>query len=156
MLIMLEGLFNQIAGQMPPTVPPSPSQKPLGEPLQPRVYKHIPWVPPVRSEKYKNQNTQPFPEQDIQKIIEYLAAIGETDQEIIQEILDVCVRDTNKRLWLLEWAENMQPAPNVDLLDDRHYCRECDFMKNRRCLKHGFWPVDNIPRRCVDFLLQNR
>ena len=78
---MLEGLFNQIAGQMPPTVPPSPSQKPLGEPLQPRVYKHIPWVPQVRSEKYKNQNTQPFPEQDIQKIIEYLAAIGETDRK---------------------------------------------------------------------------
>ncbi|WP_347988381.1 hypothetical protein [Methylomonas sp. AM2-LC] len=148
---MLEGLFNQIAGQMPPTVPPSPSQKPLGEPLQPRVYKPIPWVPPVRSEKYKIQNTQPFPEQDRQKILDYLAAIGETDQEIIQEILEVRTRDNSKKLWLLQWAAKTLPAPYIDLLDDRHYCRECCFMKNRRCQRHGFWPVDNIPRRCVEF-----
>lgn len=111
---MLEGLFNQIAGQIPPTVPPISSQKSLREPLQPRVYRPVPWVPSVRSEKYKTQNTQPLSDQDRQKILDYLAAIGETD--------------------------------------DRHYCRECCFMKNRRCQRHGFWPVDNIPRRCVDFL----
>jgi hypothetical protein len=61
---MLEGLFNQIAGQMPPTVPPDSSQKPPRERLQPRDYKPIPWVPPVRSEKFKIQNVQPFSEQD--------------------------------------------------------------------------------------------
>jgi len=148
---MLEGLFNQIAGQMPPTVPPVSSQKSLREPLQPRVYKPIPWVPPVRSEKYKTQNTQPFSEQDRQKILDYLAAISETDQEIIQEILDVCVRDTSKRLWLLEWADKILQVPKIDLLDDLHFCRECCFMKKGRCQQHGFWPVDNIPRRCVDF-----
>jgi hypothetical protein len=83
-----------------------------------------------------------------------LAAIGETDQEIIQEILDACVRDTSKRLWLLQWADKILPPPKNDLLDDRHYCRECGFMKNRRCRKHGFNPVDDIPRRCVDFQLK--
>ncbi|WP_347986218.1 hypothetical protein [Methylomonas sp. AM2-LC] len=149
---MLEGLFNQIAGQMPPTVPPDSSQKPPREPLQTRVYKPILWVPPVRSEKFKIQNAQPFSEQERQKILDYLAAIGETDQEIIQEVLEACVRDTSKRLWLLQWADKILPPPKIDILDDRHYCRECGFMKNRRCRKHGFKPVDDIPRRCVDFL----
>jgi hypothetical protein len=150
---MLEGLFNQIAGQMP-IIPPVSSQKSLREPLQPRVYKPIPWVPPVRSEKYKSQNAQSLSEQERQKILDYLAAIGETDQEIIQEVLDVCARNASKKLWLLHWVDKIQPTPYVDLLDDRHFCRECRFMKNRRCQRHGFWPVDDIPRRCVDFLFK--
>ncbi|QWF70583.1 hypothetical protein KEF85_14830 [Methylomonas paludis] len=148
---MLEGLFQQIANQIPPKVPSASSEKSTREPLQPRLYKPIPWVPPVRSERYKTQNTQPLSEQDRQKILDYLAAISETDQEIIQEILDICTSDNSKRLWLLQWAAKILPVPKIDLLDDRHYCRECAFMKNRRCQRHGFWPVDNIPRRCADF-----
>jgi hypothetical protein len=133
---MLEGLFNQIAGYMPPIVPPISYQKSLREPLQPKVYKPVPWVPSVRSEKYKNQNTQTLSDLDRQKILDYLTAIGETDQEIIQEILDVCARNASKKLWLLHWAEKILPAPYINSLDDRNYCWECGFMKNRRCQRH--------------------
>jgi len=38
-----------------------------------------------------------------------------------------------------------------DLLDDRHLCHECNHLLKKRCLVQKFKPVDDIPRRCVDF-----
>jgi hypothetical protein len=36
--------------------------------------------------------------------------------------------------------------------DDRHYCRECQKLINGRCIAQRFRPMDDIPRRCVDFM----
>lgn len=148
---MLEGLFKQIANQIPPKVPPDSLEKSPREPLQPRFYKPIPWILRVHSEKYKTQNTQSLSDQDRQKLLDYLAAIGETDLAMIQEVLTICARNSHKRAWLLQWADQILPVPKVDISDDRHYCRECGFMKKGRCQQYGFRPVDNIPRRCVDY-----
>jgi hypothetical protein len=41
---------------------------------------------------------------------------------------------------------------NYDLLDDRRFCRECLNIRNGFCAKQRFRPVDDIPRRCDDFM----
>ena len=38
-----------------------------------------------------------------------------------------------------------------DAFDDRHYCRECSNLSNRRCLVQNFRPFDDIQRRCINF-----
>lgn len=42
----------------------------------------------------------------------------------------------------------------IDYLDDRRHCRECQNLINGRCTasKTRYHPVDDIPRRCADFL----
>lgn len=52
---MLEGLFSQLAKPTPPIikVPPVPSTKTQGEPLQATNDGAVPWVPPVPPEKTK-------------------------------------------------------------------------------------------------------
>jgi hypothetical protein len=35
--------------------------------------------------------------------------------------------------------------------DDRHYCHECQNLRQGLCTKQKFRPVDDIPRRCIDF-----
>jgi hypothetical protein len=40
-------------------------------------------------------------------------------------------------------------------VDDRHYCLDCQSLKNGHCKTHKFKPLDDIPRRCVDFQQYN-
>ena len=42
-----------------------------------------------------------------QKLLDYLAAIDETDPEMIQELLDVCAKDADKLAWALGWADKV-------------------------------------------------
>jgi len=39
-----------------------------------------------------------------------------------------------------------------DAIDDRHNCHECRNLINCRCITQRFKPVDDIPRRCSDFV----
>lgn len=39
-----------------------------------------------------------------------------------------------------------------DPFDDRHYCHECQCLINGRCMTQRFRPVDDVPRRCADFI----
>ncbi|OAI22741.1 hypothetical protein A1356_19050 [Methylomonas koyamae] len=82
----------------------------------------------------------------------YLAAIEETDPIVIDEVLKVCRNDPDKRQWLLQWADRILPAKPIDTLDDRHFCRDCIHLGDERCIRHRFRPVDDLPRRCADFL----
>jgi hypothetical protein len=118
---MLEGLFQQIANQRPPKVPLSFTQKSPREQVQTRFYQPIPWVLPVRSEKNKTQNALILSDRDRLKLLDYLFAIGETDQAMILEVLEVCARNAQKRTWLLQWADRILPAPKFDIKDGRRY-----------------------------------
>lgn len=154
---MLEGLFQQIGQHIPVAVPRSvpwdAQEKSMREPLPPRERKPFLWVPPVHSKKDQTQNTKPLSDQDKQILLDYLTAIGETDPAIIEEVLEVCARNAEKRSWLLQWADNLLQPPkvNVDTWDDRRYCRDCHWIRQLKCLKHDFRPVDDVPRRCGDF-----
>jgi len=46
--------------------------------------------------------------------------------------------------------KNLMACPD----DDRHYCSECQKLINGRCTASPtrYSPVDDIPRRCVDYL----
>ncbi|WP_245619765.1 hypothetical protein [Methylomicrobium agile] len=147
---MLEGLFSQLSNQTA-NVPPAVLQKSFREPLKAAVYKGSSPVPPIHRHNKQYPNLQTLSDQDRQKILDYLTAIGETDQKVIQEMLQICAVDADKRIWMLQWAEQHLPKPPVELLDDRHYCRECLHLKNKRCQKQDFRPVDDVPRRCGDY-----
>lgn len=52
-------------------------------------------------------------------------------------------------------AELMQAQSTNDTrdpFDDRHYCHECQCLINGRCITQRFRPVDDVPRRCGDFM----
>lgn len=40
----------------------------------------------------------------------------------------------------------------LDTADDRHHCHECQRLINGRCFTHRFKPVDDLPRRCADYV----
>jgi hypothetical protein len=39
-----------------------------------------------------------------------------------------------------------------DFQDDRRHCCDCLNIRNGLCVKQRFHPVDDIPRRCDDFI----
>lgn len=78
-------------------------------------------------------------------ILSWLHFIGETDQAMIDDVLDYCAGNPEALAYYLKRAEEVPPP------DDRHHCRECLNLRNRYCIKQRFRPVDDIPRRCEDF-----
>ncbi len=123
---MLEGLFSQLAKPTPPIikVPPVPSHKTQREPLQATNGGAVPSVPPVPSQKTKVD----LSETDRQKILFYLDSIGETDQDIINDLLTECGRNPNALAWALSWTDrapvNQQPLQQVVT------CRNCSHFKS--------------------------
>jgi len=82
----------------------------------------------------------------------WLGHIGEFNPAIIHEVLDKCRTDLEALAYFLNRVKAM-PTPQPDPDDDRHYCRECRNLINRRCVAspNRCRPVDDIPRRCADF-----
>lgn len=115
---MLEGLLAQIAPSIPqplPGVPPVPSAKTPREPLQPTDDAAVPWVPPVPPEKTKveakNINSA-LSAADRQRILSYLDSINETDQVLIDELLERCRTDREALTWVLSWADKVREKPH--------------------------------------------
>ena len=77
-------------------------------------------------------------------ILAWLHSIGETNQEIIDDVLDYCAGNPEALAYYLKRAEEIPPP------DDRHHCRECLNLRNGYCTRQRFRPVDDIPRRCED------
>ncbi|MGZ8916178.1 MAG: hypothetical protein ACXW1Z_24115 [Methylobacter sp.] len=77
-------------------------------------------------------------------ILRWIYSIGETDQAMIDDVLDYCTRNPEAQAYYLKRAEEVSD-------DDRHYCRECLNLRNGYCTQQRFRPVDDIPRRCEDF-----
>jgi len=58
------------------------------------------------------------------KLLDYMAAIEETDQELIDEYLNVCANEPDKLAWALSWADKVlvkQNQPEQPLVT----CRSC-------------------------------
>ncbi len=49
-----------------------------------------------------------------------------------------------------------QANNDADTFDDRLYCHECRNLINGRCITQRFRPVDDIPRRCADYVVRVR
>lgn len=93
-----------------------------------------------------------------QKLLDYLAAIGETNQEMIDELLTECQHNPDILAWALQWADNilsLQQKPKPVTFDDRRHCANCkNLTESRRCLAqvNKYFPNDDLPRRCCSFL----
>ena len=63
-----------------------------------------------------------------QKLLAYLAAIDETDPEMIAELLDICAEQPDKLAWALNWANKVlsaQVQPEQSLIT----CRNCQYFQ---------------------------
>jgi len=136
---MLDGLLSSLTKPVPP-VPPEKNQR---EPLEDPDLLAVPSVPPVPPEKTE---INIFTESEQKNILAWLSHIGETDQAIIDDVLDYCASNPEALSYYLKRAEE------VPLPDDRHHCRECRNLNSRGyCIRQRFRPVDDLPRRCEDF-----
>lgn len=71
---------------------------------------------------------------DQQKLIDYMAAIGETDQGLIDGLLNRCVNDADYLKWILDWANKLL-SPSRRPKTQTVSCRGCRYFK---CLNaHG-------------------
>jgi len=113
---MLEGLFSQLANSSPSSitaVPPVPLVKAPREPLQSTAGAEVPLVPSVPLQKTKvetkciNYNLSAA---DRQKLLNYMAVINETDENVIDALLSKCAQDAEYLAWALGWADNLLSA----------------------------------------------
>jgi hypothetical protein len=87
---------------------------------------------------------------DRQKLLEYLVAIGETDQDIIDKYLTECGKDA------AILARELQQADDCLQIEKGDYtglmqCSGCRQLSGEQCLLHGWRVVVDKWRRCADF-----
>ncbi|WP_020564618.1 hypothetical protein [Methylosarcina fibrata] len=134
---MLDGILDDILGDSPKRGEIRPDS-PFFRPAQTRVNTGL-------SPDSPNSPNSPTTH-DKTAILAWLHFIGETDQAMIDDVLDYCAGNPDALAYYLERAEE------VPLPDDRHHCRECRNLNSRGyCIRQRFRPVDDLPRRCEDF-----
>lgn len=87
---------------------------------------------------------------DRQKLFDYLAAIGETDQLIIDEYLTECSKDAAILARELQQADDclqLKTGNTTDLIQ----CSGCQLLSGNTCQLHGWRVVVDKLRRCNDF-----
>ncbi len=129
---MLEGLFNQLAAKSPPpamAVPPVPSEK---------------------SETKAEIEKAALSALDRKKLLAYLDAIDETDQDIIDEYLMECGKDAAVLARELQHADD---CSQINSGDDTGLvqCCDCRQLSGGACQLHGWRVVVNKRRRCDNF-----
>jgi hypothetical protein len=100
---MLNSLFDQLN-----PVPPVPPLKNHAEPLQPTNYGAVPPVPPVPPKKTKTESKK-------QRILNWLAYIGETDSAIIEDTMNRCRADQETLKYFLHRAKETDRSSNASL-----------------------------------------
>jgi len=66
---------------------------------------------------------------DQQRLLDYMAAIGETDQSTIDALLTQCANDADALNWVLSWANQLLPSsgrPKAQAVN----CRGCRYFKS--------------------------
>jgi hypothetical protein len=86
---------------------------------------------------------------DRQKLLDYLAAIGETDQDIINEYLTECGKDAETL------ARELQQAGDCLQIKTGDYtglvqCTGCHYLAGDTCNRFGWRVVVDKWRRCID------
>jgi hypothetical protein len=87
---------------------------------------------------------------DRQKLLEYLAALDETDQAIINEYLTECGKDAAILARELQQADDclkLKTGNTTDLIQ----CSGCQHLSGDTCQFHGWRVVVDKWRRCSDF-----
>lgn len=89
----------------------------------------------------------------------WLTHMGETDPDIIAEVLDKCRADMQAQAYFLRRAEEVPKPLAFD--DDRRHCTECaNLTQSGMCLaarrgeitaSRTYHPMDHIPRRCEGY-----
>lgn len=90
---------------------------------------------------------------DRQKLLDYLAAIGETDQDIINEYLAECGKDAtvlHRALKQIELYMQIKSGDTTGLMQ----CSGCRHLSGNTCQLNGWRVVVDKWRRCNDFELQ--
>lgn len=87
---------------------------------------------------------------DCQKLLDYLAAIGETDQAIINEYLTECGKDAAILERELKQADDCLQIKNGNTTD-LVQCSGCRHLSGDTCQFHGWRVVVDKWRRCSDF-----
>jgi hypothetical protein len=98
---MLNSLFDQLN-----PVPPVPPLKNHAEPLQPTNDGAVPPVPPVPPKKTKTESKK-------QRVLNWLAYIGETDPAIIEDTLNRCRADQETLKYFLHRANETDRSSNA-------------------------------------------
>ncbi|MGZ8927326.1 MAG: hypothetical protein ACXW03_02595 [Methylobacter sp.] len=131
---MLDGILDDILGDSPKRGEFRPNSPPI-RPSQTRVITELsPNLPHSPGSNPKNA------------ILRWLHSIDETDQDIIDDVLQYCTGNPEALAYYLKRTEEVS-------YDDRHYCRECLNLNSRGyCTRQRFRPVDDIPRLCEDFI----
>ena len=87
---------------------------------------------------------------DRQKLLDYLAAVGETDQDIIDEYLMECGRDAETLARELQQAEDtlqIQRGDYTGLVQ----CSGCRHLSGDTCNRNGWRVVADKWRRCSEY-----
>lgn len=87
---------------------------------------------------------------DRQKLLAYMAAIGETNQATIDEYLEVCANDADSLVWALNEADRVLSLAKGDT-SDLVQCSMCSRLKRNKCQLHGFYVVVDKWRKCDDY-----
>ncbi|MGZ4958699.1 MAG: hypothetical protein ACXV7J_05565 [Methylomonas sp.] len=95
----------------------------------------------------KEKTIQP---DDPQRQLDYLAAIGETDQDIIDEYLTECGKDAAILARELQQADDCLQIKTGDYTG-MVQCSGCSHLSGDTCNRHGWRVVANKWRRCTDF-----
>lgn len=85
-----------------------------------------------------------------QKLLDYLAATGETDPEIIDELLTECGKDAALLARQLQQADDylkIKPGEYTGLVQ----CSGCNHLASDACNRHGWRVVVDKWRRCGDY-----
>lgn len=87
---------------------------------------------------------------DHQKLLDYLAAIGGTDRESIDEYLTECGKDAAILARALEQADGCLQIKTADYTG-LVQCSGCSHLSGDTCNRHGWRVVVDKWRRCTDF-----
>jgi hypothetical protein len=71
--------------------------------------------------------------------------------KLTQDQIDFIKTNRSEIIEALEREQTGLYQFGQDASYDLHHCRECRRLINGRCLTQRFRPVDDLPRRCVDY-----
>jgi hypothetical protein len=143
---MLEHLFLNLSAQVP-RVPP---HKINHGTFQTTLPLDVPPVPLVPSDKTSIKPKVELSASDHQKLLDYLAVIGENDPCMIDELLGECSRDAKILAAALSHAEevlNLKHDDTTGLVQ----CANCGQLAGDMCQFNHWRVVAEKWRRCADY-----
>jgi hypothetical protein len=104
------------------------------------------------SQKSQGVESSAINHSDTQRLLDYLAAIGETDQDVIDEYLTECGKDAAVLAIQLQQADDVLQLQRGDFCGFVQ-CSGCRQLSGDTCQLHGWRVVVDKWRRCSDFLM---